>query len=86
MTHCRTEKIKELFIKLKRGNEWYIRNQHDPEKVDSLMLRSEPLIDELEKLGVEKAFSWSLLIFGSEFVESLVSQFENEKKGGETHE
>lgn len=79
MTNSHTERIRELFIKLREGNKWYMRHHEDAEKVNELMIRSEPIFDELDKLGVERTFSQSLLIFGTAFIEDLVVQFEKKE-------
>ncbi len=75
MTPSRTERVRELFLKLKQGRDWCQRNQHSQQRIQELFERSEPIFLELENLGVARVFSEALLIFGSKAIDELVKQF-----------
>ncbi len=77
MNNYRINRIRELFIKLKSGYDWYQKNKHNQTGVNELFTRSEPIFEELEQLGVSKMFSESLLIFGPLITEELLQQFED---------
>ena len=77
MIHSHTERIKELFIKLKLGYDWCQKNRHNQMGVNELFRRSEPIFEELKSLGVSRQFSVSLLIFGPLITEELLQQFED---------
>lgn len=81
MNPSRTERIRELFLKLKQGRDWCQRNQHNQQRIQELFKRSEPIFLELENLGVARVFSEALLIFGSKTIDELIEQFE--PRGGE---
>jgi hypothetical protein len=63
------EEIKGLFMRLKKAHEFYKLYESDPEKHEEILVKSEPLISELERLGVNRSFSEALLFFGKEFVD-----------------
>jgi hypothetical protein len=62
-------KIKDLFGKIKKAHDVYVRCSN--EKKIALLDAYGVVFDELVQLGVPKAFSESLLIFGKEFVDSF---------------
>ena len=61
------EAIKELFMRLKKAHQFYKLYGSDPKKHEEILTKSEPLISELESLGVHRSFSEALLFFGKEF-------------------
>ncbi len=74
------DKIKEIFIKLKRGHSFYIKgNMAYKMRIEKAF---EPFLIELEELGVARYFSQALLFFGKEFVDSIVSQCESSGDSG----
>lgn len=76
MTHPHIERVQELFKKLKTGHDWIMRHEDDTDQVQGLLDRSKVIVDELERLGVSRGFSTTLLIFGPLVTKSLVQQFE----------
>lgn len=65
----RKEKLLELFMRLKKAHGYYKLYGNDPKKHEEILAKSEPLITELESLGVHRSFSEALLFFGKEFVD-----------------
>lgn len=63
------DKITFLFNKIKTGHQYYVAGDNDYRI--RLAKALEPVFIELETLGVERAFSETLLIAGKEFVDSL---------------
>lgn len=63
------DKITFLFNKIKTGHQYYVAGDNDYRI--RLATAFEPIFQELETLGVERAFSETLLIAGKEFVDSL---------------
>jgi len=63
------DKITFLFNKIKTGHQYYVAGDNDYRI--RLAKALEPVFAELETLGVERAFSETLLIAGKEFVDSL---------------
>jgi hypothetical protein len=67
------EKIKLLFEKIKNAHDIYVRCSN--EKQIAILGAFERVFVELEQLGVERAMSESLLIWGKEFADSLKKEF-----------
>lgn len=57
-------KIKQLFKRLKKAHELYEVYRNYPDKLDEIEIKVEPLLKELESLGVSRGLSTALLIFG----------------------
>lgn len=79
MTQSHIERIKELFKKLKLGHEWCQRNGKDQSGCWEMYLRSKPIFQELEKLGVSRQFLEALFVFGPLVTEELTMQFADKK-------
>jgi len=83
----RLDKIKSLFMRLKKAHRYYRLYGSDPKKHEEILIKAEPLIKELEGLGVHKSFSEVLLFFGKEFIDfefgSTTEQVKNKSKDGE---
>jgi len=63
------EQIKNYFKKLKEAHPIYVKASFD--KQQQILVAYEWIFKELEKLGVRREFSESLLIWGKEFVDSF---------------
>ncbi len=72
------ERIKQIFQKLKEGHRYY--EHGDNAYRIKLTDACEPLFTELETLGVARHFSESLLIWGKEFVDSVVLESRDRKE------
>jgi len=57
-------KIKPLFNRLKKAHELYKAYDNHPDKLKEIEIKLEPLLKELESLGVSRGLSTALLIFG----------------------
>jgi len=64
------ERIEQIFIKLKKGHNYWKNGDMFYQK--RLEKAFKPLFKELETLGVDRSFSESLLFFGKEFVDSIL--------------
>lgn len=72
------KRIKEIFIKLKKGHDlWKVNGE---EYRGRLLKAFDPFFVELESLGVSRNFSESLLFFGEEFVVSVKRENAAKKK------
>lgn len=60
------EAVRKLFMRLKKAHQFYKLYGSDPKKHEEILTKSEPLINELESLGVHRSFSEALLFFGKE--------------------
>jgi len=63
------EKIKNYFEKIKKAHDVYVNCSS--EKQSEILKAYSVIFDRLEELGVQRAFSESLLIWGKEFVDSF---------------
>ena len=65
------QRVKEMLTKIKEGHPLWVNG--DSAYKDRLEKAFEPLFIQLEEFGIDRSFSESLLFFGGEFVDSLVS-------------
>lgn len=72
------QKIKSLFIKIKEGHRYYESGDNDYRI--RLSKAFEPIFIQLETLGVARHFSEALLIWGKEFVDSVVLESRDRKE------
>lgn len=72
------ERIKQIFQKIKEGHRYY--EHGDNAYRIRLSEAFEPFFTELETLGVARHFSESLLIWGKEFVDSVVLESRDRKE------
>lgn len=72
------DRIRQLFQKLKEGHRYYEHGDNDYRI--RLSEACEPIFVELETLGVARHFSESLLIWGKEFVDSVVLESRDRKE------
>ena len=70
-TNQKTNQIKALFIKLVKAHQYY-RSGDNNYRI-RLTAALEPVLAELDGLGVERTLSEGLLIWGKEFADSLGS-------------
>lgn len=82
MNPTHIERIRELFIKLKKGYDWCHKNEANMKFQFVLFERSESIFKELEELGVHRQFSACLFFFGPLVTDELVNQFKNKEGGG----
>lgn len=68
-------RIEELFIQLKKANDWIVKHEDHTDEIEALINRAALIIDELEGLGVTRTFSCALLIMGARIDWELSEQF-----------
>lgn len=61
----RIKKVKELFLKLKTGHEWLMKDE-TPERREIIVSRSEGIFKELETLSVPRMYSLAMLELGKQ--------------------
>lgn len=57
-------KIKKLFERLEKAHNFYEAYRNHPDKLKEIEIKVQPLVRELERHGVSRELSITLLIFG----------------------
>ena len=65
MTRQKYIKLKKLFIRLKRASDYFNYHKDNSDKQEQVMVASEKLIQEFEKMGIGRNFCYGLIIFGN---------------------